>query len=70
MIFYGTSGHVIIHEESLISISTIPDEIDKIFMVQETQHEDFDKELLVSLKSMPVKLLDGNHLMNKENAVS
>lgn len=62
MSFKGTQWHVLIYQKSLISISTISNKIEQIMVFEKTQHQDFNKKLLVSLHSISVQLLHSHNL--------
>lgn len=63
VIFQAPQWHVLVHQESLIPISAIPDQIDEVGMMQETQHKNLHNELLISLKAFKIKLFDSNNLL-------
>lgn len=62
MVFQRSQGHVLIHQNPLISIGTVSNEINQILMVQQAQHQNLHKKLSVALQSISVKLLHSYNL--------
>lgn len=62
MVLQWAQWHVLVDEDPLIAIGAVAEQLDKIGMMQETQHEDLDKEFTVALESISVKLLDCDDL--------
>lgn len=62
MVLQRVVRHELVHQESLITICTIPNKIDEVRVVEEAEHQDFDEELSIALQAIPVQLLDGHNL--------
>lgn len=62
MIFQGSQRHKLINKEALIPISTIANQVDKVWVVQKAKHENLHQKFSISLKAIPVKLFHGNYL--------
>lgn len=62
MILQGTQRHKFINKKALVSISTISNKVDKVWMMQEAKHKNLNQKFSVSLQSIPVKLFHGNYL--------
>lgn len=67
MVFQRSQWHILINQKSLLSISTISNKIYQIRMVEEAEHQNFNKKLLIPLQSITIKLLHSNNLSKKLN---
>lgn len=54
MILQRAKRHKFINKKTLVSISTVSNQIDKVRMMQETEHKNLNKKFSVSLKPIPV----------------
>jgi len=69
MAFQRSEWHVLVYQKSLIPISAISNKANKVWVMKKTQHQNLNKELPVSLQSIPVELLD-SHNLNTETVTS
>jgi len=63
-VFKSRARKVFIYQKTLITISTITNEIDKIFMVNMAQKRNFSQKFLAVFGSMSIELLHSYNLNN------
>lgn len=62
MILEAASGHELINQEPLLSVGAVTNEIYKVGMMQQTQHQHLHHKFLVPLKPLKIQLLHSYNL--------
>lgn len=62
MILQWSQRHIFIYKKSLITISTVSNQIDQVRVVQETKHKNLNQKFSISLKSISIQLFNCNNL--------
>lgn len=62
MVLQGSQRHKLVNKEALIPVSTVADQIDKVWVVQKAKHKNLHQKFSISLQSIPVKLFHCNYL--------
>lgn len=67
MILKASSKHELINEQTMVILTAIPDQLDKIRMPKLSKKVDLSKPLTVTLKPLFVKYFDSNRQRLKSN---
>lgn len=62
MILEAAPRHELVNKEPLVIVSAVANEVDKVGVVQQTQHQHLHDEFLMPLKPLWIQLLHSNNL--------
>lgn len=54
MILEGPIRHVLINKESLVTVGAVADQVHKVAVVKETQHQNLHQELSIALEPISI----------------
>jgi hypothetical protein len=63
VVFQGAGGNGLVHQQPLVAVRAVADEVDEVLVVELAELGDPGQELVVPLESVLVQLLDGHSLV-------
>lgn len=69
MILEAAPRHELVNQEPLLIMSAVANEVDKVGVVKQAQHQHLHDEFLMPLKPLRVQLLHSNNLQQPGNII-
>lgn len=70
MILEAAPRHELVNQEPLLIMSAVANEVDKVGVVKQAQHQHLHDEFLMPLKPLRVQLLHSNNLQQPSPGIS